>query len=85
LGQGETDPPDLLHLAFQLYDKEDKGTLTLDDLLEVTEMIGESASTEELQEMMNEACGVRPGEPDAYEITEAAFIKIMEKKVEVKG
>jgi hypothetical protein len=83
--QGETDPPDLLHLAFQMYDTEDKGTITLNDLLELTEMIGASATTEELQEMMNEANGVRTGDPDAYEITEAAFMKIMEKKVEIKG
>lgn len=76
---GETDPPDLLHLAFQLYDMKEGGKLTIDDLLEVTEMIGENASKEELQEMMNEAAGVRPGEPDALEISEDQFTRIMEK------
>lgn len=78
--QGETDQPDLLHLAFQLYDKENSGKLTIDHLREVTEMIGETANREELQEMMNEAFGVRPGEPDAYEINEEQFVKIMERK-----
>ena len=77
--QGETDSHELLHLAFQLYDIEKGGTLTLDDLIQVTETIGEAASREELQEMMNEAFGVRPGEQDAYEITEEQFYHIMER------
>mmetsp|Transcript_47954 Transcript_47954/g.116442 ORF Transcript_47954/g.116442 Transcript_47954/m.116442 type:complete len:177 (-) Transcript_47954:287-817(-) len=77
---GETDSQDLLHLAFQLYDTEDTGMLTLDDLITVTETIGEAATREELQEMMNEAFGVKPGEQDAYEITEEQFYQIMERK-----
>ena len=38
--QGETDPPELLHLAFQLYDTEEKGHITLADLKAVVQMIG---------------------------------------------
>ncbi len=38
--QGETDPPDLLHLAFQLYDTEETGYITLENLKAVTQMIG---------------------------------------------
>lgn len=66
-------------MAFQLYDIEAAGTLTLDDLIQVTETIGEAATREELQEMMNEAYGVKPGEQDAYEITEEQFYQIMER------
>ncbi len=38
--QGETDAPDLLHLAFQLYDTEETGYITLENLKAVTQMIG---------------------------------------------
>ena len=38
--QGETDPPELLHLAFQLYDTEGKGHITLPDLRAVMQTIG---------------------------------------------
>mmetsp|Transcript_54491 Transcript_54491/g.111183 ORF Transcript_54491/g.111183 Transcript_54491/m.111183 type:complete len:179 (-) Transcript_54491:145-681(-) len=74
---GETDPPDLLNLAFQLYDTEESGTLSLDNLQQITEMIGEGASVEELQEMMNEAAGVKNGDENAWEISVEQFMKIM--------
>lgn len=79
---GETDPPDLLQLAFELYDKEESGTLNLDNLRDVTEMIGENATIEELQEMMDEAAGVRAGEDSAWDITVEQFMKIMVQEKE---
>ena len=79
--QGETDSHDLLHLAFQLYDEEE-GLLSLDNLMKVTEEIGEETPAETLQEMMNEAAGVKPGEADATQITEEQFMKILVKQTE---
>ena len=80
--QGETDSHDLLHLAFQLYDEEENNVLSLDNLIKVTEAIGEEFPVETLQEMINEAAGVKPGEPDANEITEEQFMKILVKQTE---
>ena len=79
---GETDPPDLLHLAFQLYDEEENGVLSLQNLVKVTEEIGEELPIETLQEMMNEAAGTKPGDPDATEISEEQFMKILVKQIE---
>ena len=80
--QGETDPPDLLHLAFQLYDEEENAFLSLDNLIRITEEIGEETPVETLQQMINEAAGVMPGDPDATEITEEQFLKILVKQTE---
>ena len=80
--QGETDTPELLHLAFQLYDEEENNLLSLDNLIKITEEIGEETPVETLQEMMNEAAGVKPGDPDAMEITEEQFMKILVKQTE---
>ena len=80
--QGETDTPELLHLAFQLYDEEENNLLSLDNLITITEEIGEETPVETLQEMMNEAAGVKPGDPDATEITEEQFMKILVKQTE---
>ena len=80
--QGETDSHELLHLAFQLYDEEENGVLSLENLMKVTEMIGEETPVETLQEMINEAAGVKPGEPDATEISEEQFMKILVKQTE---
>lgn len=82
INQGETDSHDLLHLAFQLYDEEESKVLSLENLIKVTEEIGEETPVETLQEMMNEAAGVKPGEPDATEITEEQFMKILVKQTE---
>ena len=35
-----------------------------------------------LQEMMNEAAGTKPGDPDATEISEEQFMKILVKQIE---
>uniref|UniRef100_A0A7S4N9G5 EF-hand domain-containing protein n=1 Tax=Guillardia theta TaxID=55529 RepID=A0A7S4N9G5_GUITH len=79
---GETDPPELLSTAFKLYDMEGAGSITLENLAEITELIGENASEEALQEMMNEAAGVKPGGEDAFEINEEQFMKILIKQTE---
>jgi hypothetical protein len=80
--QGETDPPELLHLAFQLYDEEENNLLSLDNLIKITEEIGEETPVETLQDMINEAAGVKPGDPDATFITEEQFLKILVKQTE---
>jgi Ca2+-binding EF-hand superfamily protein len=72
----------LLHLAFQLYDEEENGVLSLQNLVKVTEEIGEELPIETLQEMMNEAAGTKPGDPDATEISEEQFMKILVKQIE---
>jgi Ca2+-binding EF-hand superfamily protein len=80
--QGETDPPELLHLAFQLYDEEENNLLSLDNLIKITKEIGEETPVETLQDMINEAAGVKPGDPDATFITEEQFLKILVKQTE---
>jgi Ca2+-binding EF-hand superfamily protein len=48
--------------AFELFDSEGRGVITLSDLRRVARVLGEDCSEEDLQEMIDEAAGTRPGQ-----------------------
>jgi calmodulin len=48
--------------AFELFDSEGRGVITLNDLRRVARVLGEDCTEEELQEMIDEAAGTRPGQ-----------------------
>ena len=48
--------------AFELFDSEGRGVITLSDLRRVARVLGEDVSEEDLQEMIDEAAGTRPGQ-----------------------
>ena len=60
--------------AFDLFDKDGTGKISLDNLKRVSEELGEKMSEEELKEMIDEADVDRDGAVNASE-----FVKIMEK------
>ena len=47
-------PPDLLIHAFPLFDETGSGRISCEDLTKVAERLGETASKEELQAMIDE-------------------------------
>jgi len=48
------DPEEEIRLAFQLFDPEQKGTITLQDLRRVARELGEAMTDDELQAMIEE-------------------------------
>ena len=48
--------------AFELFDSEGRGVITLSDLRRVARVLGEDCSEEDLQEMIEEAAGTRAGQ-----------------------
>ena len=48
--------------AFELFDSEGRGVITLSDLRRVARMLGEDCSEEDLHEMIDEAASTRPGQ-----------------------
>jgi Ca2+-binding EF-hand superfamily protein len=48
--------------AFELFDSEGRGVITLDDLRRIARVLGEDCTDEDLQEMIDEAAGTRPGQ-----------------------
>jgi Ca2+-binding EF-hand superfamily protein len=48
--------------AFELFDSEGRGVITLSDLRRVARVLGEDCSEEDLQEMIDEAAGTRAGQ-----------------------
>jgi len=48
--------------AFELFDSEGRGVITLGDLRRVARVLGEDVSDQDLQEMIDEAAGTRPGQ-----------------------
>ena len=48
--------------AFELFDSEGRGVITLGDLRRVARVLGEEVSDQDLQEMIDEAAGTRPGQ-----------------------
>ena len=48
--------------AFELFDSEGRGVITLSDLRRVTKVLGEDCSEDNLQEMIHEAAGTRAGQ-----------------------
>lgn len=48
--------------AFELFDSEGRGVITLNDLRRVARVLGEECSEEDLQEMIDEAAGTRAGQ-----------------------
>jgi calmodulin len=48
--------------AFELFDSEGRGVITLSDLRRVARVLGENCTEEDLQEMIDEAAGTRPGQ-----------------------
>lgn len=48
--------------AFELFDSEGRGVITLSDLRRVARVLGEDCSEEDLQEMIDEAANTRPGQ-----------------------
>jgi Ca2+-binding EF-hand superfamily protein len=48
--------------AFELFDSEGRGVITLSDLRRVARVLGEDCSEEDLQEMIDAAAGTRAGQ-----------------------
>lgn len=48
--------------AFELFDSEGRGVITLSDLRRVARVLGEECSEEDLQEMIDEAAVTRAGQ-----------------------
>ena len=48
--------------AFELFNSEGQGVITLSDLRRVTKVLGEDCSEDNLQEMIHEAAGTRAGQ-----------------------
>lgn len=48
--------------AFELFDSEGRGVITLSELRRVARVLGEECSEEDLQEMIDEAAGTRAGQ-----------------------
>ena len=48
--------------AFELFDSEGRGVITLSDLRRVARVLGEDCTDEDLQEMIDEAAVTRPGQ-----------------------
>jgi len=48
--------------AFDLFDSEGRGVITLSDLRKVARVLGEDCTEEDLQEMIDEAAQTRPGQ-----------------------
>jgi Ca2+-binding EF-hand superfamily protein len=48
--------------AFELFDSEGRGVITLSDLKRIARVLGEDCSDEDLQEMIDEAAVTRPGQ-----------------------
>mmetsp|Transcript_35390 Transcript_35390/g.82401 ORF Transcript_35390/g.82401 Transcript_35390/m.82401 type:complete len:104 (-) Transcript_35390:50-361(-) len=71
----EKDPPELLLKAFEFYDKDGTGFISLANLAAVAAELGEPASEAELREMIEEADQDKDGL-----ISKEEFLKIMEKK-----
>ena len=48
--------------AFDLFDSEGRGVITMSDLRRVARVLGEDCTEEDLQEMIDEAAQTRPGQ-----------------------
>ena len=70
----ERDPLEEIKKAFRLFDSEEKGKITFNDLKRVAKELGENMSDDELQEMIDEAD--RDGDGA---INEEDFIRVMKK------
>mmetsp|Transcript_4978 Transcript_4978/g.7495 ORF Transcript_4978/g.7495 Transcript_4978/m.7495 type:complete len:167 (+) Transcript_4978:2-502(+) len=57
----EKDNPEEIQKAFDLFDKDDSGQISYENLREVAEELGENISEDELREMIFEACKDRFG------------------------
>ena len=51
-----------MNRAFELFDSEGRGVITLSDLRRVARVLGEECSEQDLQEMIDEAAQTRPGQ-----------------------
>ncbi|KAF0877685.1 CETN4 protein, partial [Crocuta crocuta] len=60
--------------AFKLFDDDDTGSITLNDIKRVAKELGENLTDDELQEMLDEADRDRDGE-----INEEEFLRMMKK------
>jgi centrin-1 len=68
--------------AFALFDDDNTGSISFQNLKRVARELGENMTDEELQEMINEGCGTRDGPRDAEgrrALTEDEFLRIMKK------
>ena len=74
LHQAERDPLDEIRKAFQLFDDDGTGKVSLKNLRRVAKELGETMNDDELQEMIDEADRDGDGE-----INEEEFIRIMKK------
>jgi len=48
--------------AFELFDSEGRGVITINDLRRIARVLGEDCTDEDLQEMIDEAAVTRPGQ-----------------------
>jgi centrin-1 len=69
-----SDDRDELQKVFDLFDGEQKGYITVDDLHKVAADLGESMSDEELKEMVHRAS-------DSNKVTYEQFTEVMNKKL----
>merc|ERR1711884_840839 len=68
------DPKDEILKAFRLFDDDETGAITLKNLQRVAKELGERMTTEELQEMIEEADRDGDGQ-----VNEEEFLRIMKK------
>ncbi|CAH0561380.1 unnamed protein product [Brassicogethes aeneus] len=70
----EKDTKEEILKAFRLFDEDDKGAITMRDLKRVAQELGETLTSDELQEMIDEADRDGDGE-----INQEEFLRIMKK------
>jgi len=73
--QSDTDSRDDIMKVFQLFDEEDKGYITVDNLKNVTRELGENMTKDELAEMIT-----RADTDDDGKVSFEDFYAIMTKK-----
>jgi Ca2+-binding EF-hand superfamily protein len=70
----EPDTEDEIHKSFHLFDQNGDGFIDIDDLKYVADLIGETMSQEELQEMIKEAAQKKDGK-----VTEEDFKRVVRR------
>ncbi|MCJ1479366.1 hypothetical protein MMC13_008051 [Lambiella insularis] len=71
----DTDVEEELQRAFQVFDQDNNGTISADELRNVLKSLGEAHTDEEINDMMHEADLDRNGSIDYKE-----FVQLMNRK-----